>query len=103
MTYTARWRRLPARIAARLTTSTTAPCSSRTSTRSPAAGLVMLLDDRLQAMSIYDVSINALDGSPSDLHELEGKTVLLVNVASQCGLTPQYTGLEQIHERFRDK
>src|SRR5437660_8127796 len=54
-------------------------------------------------MSIYDVSINALDGSPSDLHELEGKTVLLVNVASKCGLTPQYTGLEQIHERFRDK
>jgi glutathione peroxidase len=54
-------------------------------------------------MSIYDVAINALDGSPTDLHDLEGKTVLLVNVASKCGLTPQYTGLEQIHERFKDQ
>src|SRR5260221_14267705 len=54
-------------------------------------------------MPIYDVSINALDGKPSDLHDLEGKAVLLVNVASKCGLTPQYTGLEEIHERFRDK
>ena len=54
-------------------------------------------------MSIYDVAINALDGSPKDLHDLEGTTVLLVNVASKCGLTPQYTGLEQIHERFKDQ
>ena len=54
-------------------------------------------------MSIYDVAINALDGKPTDLHDLEGKTVLLVNVASKCGLTPQYTGLEQIHERFKDQ
>jgi glutathione peroxidase len=54
-------------------------------------------------MSIYDVAINALDGKPTDLHDLEGKTVLLVNVASKCGLTPQYTGLEQIHERFKDR
>jgi glutathione peroxidase len=40
-------------------------------------------------MSIYDVSINRLDGSPADLHAYEDKAVLLVNVASQCGLTPQ--------------
>jgi glutathione peroxidase len=51
-------------------------------------------------MSIYDVSINALDGSPADLHDYEDKAVLLVNVASRCGLTPQYTGLEELHERF---
>ena len=51
------------------------------------------------AMSIYDVSINRLDGSPADLHDYEGKAVLLVNVASQCGLTPQYTGLEELQER----
>jgi glutathione peroxidase len=54
-------------------------------------------------MSIYDVSINALDGSPADLHDYEGKAVLLVNVASKCGLTPQYTGLEELHERFADR
>src|SRR5262245_14413997 len=51
-------------------------------------------------MSIYDVSIHALDGSPTDLHDYQDKAVLLVNVASRCGLTPQYTGLEELHERF---
>jgi glutathione peroxidase len=51
-------------------------------------------------MSIYDVPINRLDGTPADLHDYEGKAVLVVNVASQCGLTPQYTGLEELQERF---
>ena len=52
-------------------------------------------------MSIYDeVKINALDGSPLDLAQFEGRTTLVVNVASRCGLTPQYSGLEQLHERF---
>lgn len=52
-------------------------------------------------MSIYqDVQINALDGSAFDLRQFEGKATLVVNVASRCGLTPQYTGLEQLHERF---
>ena len=51
-------------------------------------------------MSIYDVAINRLDGSPADLHDYEDKAVLLVNVASQCGLTPQYTGLEQLQEQY---
>ncbi|WP_181780656.1 glutathione peroxidase [Pseudonocardia pini] len=43
-------------------------------------------------------SLSALDGSP--LPDLAGKTVLVVNVASKCGLTPQYTGLEKLQERF---
>jgi len=51
-------------------------------------------------MSIYDVPINTLDGSPADLHDYDGQAVLVVNVASRCGLTPQYTGLEQIHEQY---
>jgi glutathione peroxidase len=51
-------------------------------------------------MSVYDVSINALDGSPVDLHDYEDREVLLVNVASRCGLTPQYTGLEQLQETY---
>ena len=54
-------------------------------------------------MSIYDVSINALDGAPVDLSQYKDKAVLLVNVASKCGLTPQYTGLERIHEKYHDK
>jgi glutathione peroxidase len=54
-------------------------------------------------MSIYDVAINALDGTPADLHDYDGKAVLVVNVASRCGLTPQYTSLEQIHEQYADR
>lgn len=54
-------------------------------------------------MSIYDVSINTLDGTPADLHDYEDKAVLVVNVASKCGLTPQYTGLEKIHEQYKDR
>jgi glutathione peroxidase len=54
-------------------------------------------------MSIYDVTISTLDGAPADLHDYDDKAVLVVNVASKCGLTPQYTGLEQLHERFADR
>jgi glutathione peroxidase len=54
-------------------------------------------------MSIYDVPIHALDGGPADLHDYQDKAVLLVNVASKCGLTPQYTGLEKIHEKYKDR
>ena len=54
-------------------------------------------------MSVYDVSINALDGSPVDLHDYDDREVLLVNVASSCGLTPQYTGLEQLQKTYGDR
>ena len=54
-------------------------------------------------MSIYDVAINNLDGTKADLHDLEGKAVLVVNVASKCGLTPQYTGLEKLQEQYADQ
>jgi glutathione peroxidase len=52
---------------------------------------------------LYDVPIKALDGTPLDLHAYDGDAVLLVNVASKCGLTPQYEGLEQLQEQFRDR
>jgi glutathione peroxidase len=54
-------------------------------------------------MSIYDISIDSLDGSALDLSALEGREVLVVNVASKCGLTPQYTGLEELQKRFGEK
>lgn len=53
--------------------------------------------------AIYDIPINTLDGRPSSLAEHKGKVLLLVNVASKCGLTPQYTGLEQLHEKYKDR
>jgi glutathione peroxidase len=54
-------------------------------------------------MSVFDTEINALDGRPLDLKQFEGRAVLIVNVASKCGLTPQYSGLEALHERFRER
>ena len=54
-------------------------------------------------MSVHDIPVNTLSGEPSSLGDLAGKTLLVVNVASKCGLTPQYTGLEQLHERYADR
>ena len=54
-------------------------------------------------MTVHDIPVNSLAGQPSSLGELSGKTLLVVNVASKCGLTPQYTGLEALHERFADR
>ena len=54
-------------------------------------------------MSLHDIAINTLDGKPASLKDYAGKAVLLVNVASRCGLTPQYEGLERLHERYADR
>ena len=51
-------------------------------------------------MAIYDAPVRALDGGPADLSDYEGKALLIVNVASQCGLTPQYSGLQQLHKEY---
>ena len=51
-------------------------------------------------MSLYDIPVHTLNGDPSSLGSLAGQTLLVVNVASKCGLTPQYEGLERVHERF---
>ncbi|MHB1487537.1 MAG: glutathione peroxidase [Acidimicrobiales bacterium] len=51
-------------------------------------------------MSIYDQSVTTIDGTETDLHDVEGKAALIVNVASQCGLTPQYAGLQKLYETY---
>jgi len=51
-------------------------------------------------VTIYDIPVKTLDGADSSLGALAGKTLLVVNVASKCGLTPQYTALEELHERL---
>lgn len=51
-------------------------------------------------MSIYDHPVQALGGGDADLHDHEGQLALIVNVASRCGLTPQYTGLEALQKRY---
>jgi len=54
-------------------------------------------------MSIYSHSMATLDGQPLDLESLRGKAVLVVNVASKCGLTPQYTGLEELQHKYSER
>jgi glutathione peroxidase len=50
--------------------------------------------------SIYDIPVNTLQGKPSSLAPYQGKTMLVVNVASKCGLTPQYKGMQRLQDRF---
>jgi glutathione peroxidase len=51
-------------------------------------------------MTIYDTPIHTLSGEPSSLAGFEGETILIVNVASKCGLTPQYAGLEELQKKY---
>ena len=52
--------------------------------------------------SIYDIAINDIGGNSTDLNEFKGKHILFVNVASECGFTPQYEGLEELHQQFKE-
>ena len=52
---------------------------------------------------IYDIPVSRIDGTETTLGEFEGKTLLLVNVASKCGLTPQYEGLESLYKEYKDQ
>jgi len=53
--------------------------------------------------SLYDFKMNALDGKAIDFSAYKGKTLLIVNVASKCGNTPQYADLQKLHEQFGNK
>jgi glutathione peroxidase len=54
-------------------------------------------------LSIYDIPVNTISGEPTTLASLRGKALLVVNVASKCGLTVQYTGLEQLQKQYADQ
>src|ERR1017187_2223617 len=54
-------------------------------------------------MTIFDHTIYTLAGEPASLGDFPDRTLLLVNMASQCGLTPQYEGLEALHESYQDR
>ncbi len=56
-----------------------------------------------QAHSIYDFTLKSIDGQPVSLKDYNGKVLMLVNVASKCGFTPQYAGLEKLYEKYKDR
>ena len=53
--------------------------------------------------TVYDFTLNSIDGQATPLSTFKGKVVLLVNVASRCGYTPQYAALESLYERYKDR
>lgn len=55
------------------------------------------------ATSIYDIPVNRIDGTPTTLADYRGKVLLIVNVASKCGLTKQYEGLQKLYEEKKDQ
>ena len=66
-------------------------------------GLVMIMAGSATAANIYDFTLPSIDGKPMPLADFRGKVVLVVNVASRCGFTPQYSALESLYEKYKDQ
>jgi glutathione peroxidase len=66
-------------------------------------GLVMIMAGSAAAANIYDFTLPSIDGKPMPLADFRGKVVLVVNVASRCGFTPQYSALESLYEKYKDQ
>ena len=65
--------------------------------------LLIMAGSLYAASSIYTFTLNSIDGQPAPLANYKGKVILVVNVASQCGYTPQYSALEATYEKYKDK
>ncbi len=64
---------------------------------------ILFLATNPMAVSIYDFKMNSIEGKEIDFSQFKGKNVLIVNVASQCGFTPQYSDLQKLHEQYGKK
>ncbi len=67
------------------------------------ATVLLLQTLALPAASLLEIRLKDIDGKPTSLKAYQGKVLLIVNVASKCGLTPQYKSLEAVHEKYKDK
>jgi glutathione peroxidase len=65
--------------------------------------LLIMAGSLFAASGIYTFTLNSIDGQPAPLAAYKGKVILVVNVASQCGYTPQYSALESIYEKYKDQ
>ena len=66
-------------------------------------GFLFLSQPLPAASTIYEFTLNSIDGQPTSLAQFKGKVVLIVNVASKCGFTPQYAGLEALYEKYKER
>ncbi len=66
-------------------------------------GFLFLSTSISSAATIHDFTLNSIDGPPTPLAQFKGKVVLIVNVASRCGFTPQYAGLEALYNKYKDR
>src|SRR5947209_2003322 len=64
---------------------------------------VLMASSLFGASNVLDFTMNSIDGQPTPLSQYKGKVVMIVNVASKCGFTPQYAGLEKVYEKYKDK
>jgi glutathione peroxidase len=68
-----------------------------------AVGLIVQVISAAAAGSIYDIPLKDIDGKDTSLKPYQGKVMLIVNVASKCGYTPQYTALEALYLKYQDR
>ncbi len=68
-----------------------------------ASAIILLAVRSATSQSLYDFTMKDIDGKPLPLRQFAGKVVLVVNVASKCGFTPQYKGLEELYQRYADR
>ena len=67
------------------------------------SGLLFLSTSVSAASTIHQFTLNSIDGLPTPMAQFKGKAVLIVNVASRCGFTPQYAGLEALYNKYKDR